>query len=148
MHSARSLRELAEFIALEQSVGMTVKARNARSIKHLHGEMKAKEVVPQGRLEDTKLEKRFIKALEKAIDECLEKQGYFTDAQLAAKTDPDGKMITTKSARKHKEELIPTYRPALVEKKGLTKDRVNKETRQRFNIPASINSSTHIYYKK
>lgn len=161
MLSSKTLRALAEFIALEKSVGMTVKARNARAIAHLHGEKKAKEVVPQGRLEDTKLEKRFIKALEKAIDECLEKQGYFTDKQLAAKTDPkqklplavkeqgaDGKMITVKTARKHKEELISTYRPGLVEKKGLTQGTVNKETRHRFNIPTSIKSSSYIYYKK
>ena len=107
------------------------------------------------------MEKRFISALEKAVEVCLDKQGYFTEKQLVAKIDPkqkiplavkekglNGQLTTLKSASARKKELLPVYLPEVVKKKELTKDRVNKETRQRFNIPASINSSTHIYYKK
>lgn len=159
MLSHRLLKEVATFWAYEKSLGMKVKARSARAVRHTHGEEKAKEVLPQGRLEDTKIEKRFIKALEKAIEVCLTQKGYFTEKQLIAQIDrqqniplaikkknPDGSVQVVKSAAKRKQELLPTYLPEQVAKRKLKKGTVNKGTRQQFEIPSSISSSTTIYY--
>ena len=161
MLSARLIQGVLTLIETDKSLGVKVKGRKAKQILHTHGEEKVKEVMPQGEFEDSRLEKRFISALEKAVEVCLDKQGYFTEKQLVAKIDPkqkiplavkekglNGQLTTLKSASARKKELLPVYLPEVVKKKELTKDRVNKETRQRFNIPASINSSTHIYYKK
>lgn len=158
MLSNLMIQQILEFIKFDKSIGTKVKGRKTKQVLHTHGEAKAKEVLPQGEFEDTKLEKRFIKALEKAVDECLAKNGYFTEKQLLAKIDPkqkiplamkqtgsDGKVKIIKSAAKRKEELLPVYLPSVVLKKELIKGTVNKETRHGFKIPTSINSSTIIY---
>lgn len=154
------IQQILTFIQFEKSIGVKVKGRRTKQVKATHGIEKAKTVFSQGELEDTKLEKRFLKALEKAIDECLTKKGYFTEKQLIAKIDPkqkiplaikqqgsDGVIKVIKSAAKRKEELLLVYLPSMVIKKELTKGTVNKETRHGFNIPSSINSSTLIYFK-
>ena len=159
MLSSRLIRDVLTLIQTDKALGVKVKGRKAKQIIHTHGEAKAKEVMPQGEFEDSRLEKRFINALEKAVEGCLEKQGYFTEKQLTPKIDPkqkiplavkgkglNGEVITVKSASARKAELLPVYLPSVINKKGLTKGTVNKETRQRFNIPTSIKSSTHIYY--
>ena len=153
------IQEILTFIKQDKALGVKVKGRKAKQVLHTHGESKAKSVLPQGVFEDNKLEKRFIKALEKAIENLLSKQGYFTEKQLVSAIDPkqklplaikqkgaDGKDVVIKTARQRKEEWLAVYLPSLILKKELTKATVNKETRQSFQIPASINSSTVFYY--
>ena len=154
MLSYSLIDQVLTFIERDKQLGTKVKGRNAKQVLHTHGEAKVKAVLPQGLLNDTKLEKRFISALEKAVDACLAKRGYFTEKQLLSAIDSKQKIPlaikeagkTIKSHTQRKQELLPVYLPGVVLKKELTKSRVNKETRHSFQIPDSINSSTVIYF--
>lgn len=93
----------------------------------------------------TKGDRHLLKVADKAIDEFINKKGYFTQEELLSKIDVSRNYFKKKGS---KEYAFKVLRPFILKQKELKSTTVKKETRSLYNIPAEVSSNSKIYIKK
>lgn len=158
--SSTLLKEALELIQFEKKNKVKAKGRSMKQVAAVYGEKKAKSVYTQSNPTLSRQDKTFLKHLDRAIEDLLQEKGYFTEDDLLKRIDPKGNLFKTKKTTKkdgtvhvttieaQKKHKLDQFFSSVCIEKELELGRVNKETRQRFNIPAKLSSNSSIYFKE
>lgn len=121
--------------------GVRAKGFSMKQTLASSGKEKAEEVFPQMTCELSKRDKLFIKHMLKAVDELMDKQGYFTEKQLITAIDKKGKHFK----KAEKELKFAQFEQIARDERNITSSYANKENREALNIPTKIKCNNKIY---
>lgn len=139
--SPSKIKDSLNIIETDKKKGVRAKGFSMKQTLASSSKEKAQEVFPQMKCELSKRDELFIKHMNKAIDDLMNKQGYFTEKQLISTIDKKGNYFK----KAEKELKFAQLEEIAKQEKGLKTSTVNKENRQVYLIPEKIKSRTKIY---
>lgn len=138
----RMLRKKAlDTIEYNKKKGVRAKGFSMKQTLASSSKEKAEEVFPQMKCELTKRDKLFIKYALKAVDELMNKQGYFTEKQIISAIDRKGKHFK----KAEKETKFVQLEQIIKDERNIVTAYANKQHREALNIPTKIKSNNKIY---
>lgn len=156
---SRSLLETAEeMITFEAKHHVLSRHQSMKQTLTVHGKEKAESVYVQSEIALTRKDETFLKHLHAAAQRLIELQGYFTVKQLCRAVDPKGNLVKAKQevdaygvvkttpAKVVRENKVKLFLPSVKLDQSLESCTINKDLRDRYQIPASVKKGTRIYF--